>query len=145
MGDKKHKRKRSLQDDMVDLSKMAVVKEHFGYLKNELDGFRETYDDMESIMTHIQSLEAILQDVKKPVRISVITFIQLISLFQRMSFSTFSKKEAKNLGISIRYLIFKEDAIDQLVTSTANENQSALDLVMRLRDIYNHINMDVSF
>ena len=59
-----------------------------------------------------------------------------------MNFSTFSEKELVNLDIRIQDLIFNDDAIDQLILSTAEE--SALELVMRLRDIYAHVNMDIS-
>jgi hypothetical protein len=65
------------------------------------------------------------------------------SIFQRMNFSTFSEKELTKLDIHIQDLIFNDNAIDQLISSTVEDN--AMELVMRLKDIYAHVNMDVSF
>ena len=64
------------------MSKMKKAKEYLENLKDELDGFWETHDDMDSIMAHVQSLESILKDVQKPVCSSVTTSMLLIQYFR---------------------------------------------------------------
>jgi hypothetical protein len=44
--DRAHKRKRSLQDTRVDLSKMRMALHHLDALKEELDGIEETEEEM---------------------------------------------------------------------------------------------------
>jgi hypothetical protein len=82
MADKRSKRKRNIKEDPIDMSKIKKAKEYLENLKDELDGLRETHDDMDSIMTYIQSLETILQDVQKPVCGSVTTSVLLIQYFR---------------------------------------------------------------
>jgi len=62
-----HKRKRSLQDSTVDLSKMRMTLNHLGALKEELDGIEETEEELHTISEHVLALENILKSAKKPV------------------------------------------------------------------------------
>ena len=68
MEERQHKRKRSLQDSTVDLGKMAAAKSRVEALKEELEGIDETAGTMLIIMEHIEALEQILTNAKKPVR-----------------------------------------------------------------------------
>ena len=65
---KSHKRKRSLQDSPVDLTKMKMAMQRVQALREELAGIEETESEMEALMTHVNSLEEILRSAKKPVR-----------------------------------------------------------------------------
>ena len=65
---KSHKRKRSLQDSPVDLTKMKMAMQRVQALREELAGIEETEGEMEALMTHVNSLEEILCSAKKPVR-----------------------------------------------------------------------------
>lgn len=63
-----------------------------------------------------------------------------------MSFSTVSAKEIINLGIVRSRLVFRPEGVKALLSSsnelgTADELSS---LVSRLKDIFDHVNMDVS-
>ena len=65
---KSHKRKRSLQDSPVDLTKMKMAMQRVQALREELADIEETEGEMEALMTHVNSLEEILRSAKKPVR-----------------------------------------------------------------------------
>jgi hypothetical protein len=65
---KSHKRKRSLQDTPVDLTKMTVAIQRVQALKEELADVEETEVEMQALMIHVTSLEEILRSAKKPVR-----------------------------------------------------------------------------
>jgi hypothetical protein len=62
-----HKRKRSLQDSPVDLSKMRMAIKQLEELKTELEGIEETEAEMQEVMLHVAALEDILNTAKKPV------------------------------------------------------------------------------
>ena len=67
MATKDHKHKRSIEDTPLDLRKMKIVMKHLVSLKEELDGIQETEGEMEAVMKHVQALEKILENAKKPV------------------------------------------------------------------------------
>jgi hypothetical protein len=62
---KGHKRKRSIKDTPLDLSKMKIAMKHLVSLKELLDGIQETEAEMEARMERIQALENILENAKK--------------------------------------------------------------------------------
>jgi hypothetical protein len=66
--ERQHKRKRSLQETPVDIGKMAAAKSRIQALKEELEGIEETSETMQVIMEHIEALDEILANAKKPVR-----------------------------------------------------------------------------
>jgi len=68
MSERGHKRKRSLQDLPVDLSKMRMTLNRLEALKEELDGIEETEEELHTISDHVFALENILKGAKKPVR-----------------------------------------------------------------------------
>lgn len=65
---KTHKRKRSLQDTPVDLSKLRQASLRLRELKKELDDIEETEGVLAAIMEHVAALEDILRTAKRPVR-----------------------------------------------------------------------------
>ena len=67
MATKDHKHKRSIEDTPLDLSKMKIAMKHLVSIKEELDGIQETEGEMEAVMKHVQALEKILENAKKPV------------------------------------------------------------------------------
>lgn len=74
MSERGHKRKRSLQDSTVDLSKMRMALSRLDALKEELDGIEETEVELHTISEHVLALENILKGAKKPV---YVTFLGL--------------------------------------------------------------------
>ncbi len=68
MSERSHKRKRSLQDSTVDLSKMSMALTRLEALKDELEGIEETEAELRTISEHVLALENILRGAKKPVR-----------------------------------------------------------------------------
>ncbi|KAF8071973.1 hypothetical protein FPV67DRAFT_1560692 [Lyophyllum atratum] len=66
MSERTHKRKRSLQDSTVDLSKMRMALNRLEALKEELDGIEETEEELHNISDHVLALENILKGAKKP-------------------------------------------------------------------------------
>jgi hypothetical protein len=67
MSERTQKRKRSLQDSTVDLSKMRMALNRLETLKEELDGIEEMEEELHTISEHVLALESILQGAKKPV------------------------------------------------------------------------------
>ncbi|KAJ7257463.1 hypothetical protein C8J57DRAFT_1074397 [Mycena rebaudengoi] len=57
-----HKRKRSLDDDPVDVGKLYRLKQHMALLREELEGIEETEGELDSVMKQIGNLETILAD-----------------------------------------------------------------------------------
>lgn len=68
MSERGHKRKRSLQDSPIDVSKMRMALNRLDALKAELDGIQETEEELDGISKHVLALEDILKGAKKPVR-----------------------------------------------------------------------------
>jgi hypothetical protein len=66
MSERTHRRKRSLQDSTVNLSKMRMALNRLDALKEELDGIEETEEELH-ISEHFLALENILKGAKKPV------------------------------------------------------------------------------
>lgn len=62
---KGHKRKRSIQDTPVDLTKMQLARQRLSALQEELSGIEETETEMEEIMKHVDALQGILGSTKK--------------------------------------------------------------------------------
>lgn len=62
---KGHKRKRSIQDTPVDLTKMQLARQRLSALQEELSGIEETETEMEEIMKHVDALQGILGSAKK--------------------------------------------------------------------------------
>lgn len=85
MSERSHKRKRSLQDSPVDLSKMTMALIRLDVLKSELDGIQETEEELDSITKHVSALEDILRGAKKP----------------RLSFSTVTSEDLQSAGIGL--------------------------------------------
>lgn len=67
MSERSHKRKRSLQDSTVDLSKIRMALNRLDALKAELDGIEETEEELATVLEHVLALENILKGAKKPV------------------------------------------------------------------------------
>jgi len=64
-----HKRKRSLQDSTVDLSKVRMALNCLESLKEELNRIEETEEELQTITDNVHALEDILRSAaKKPVR-----------------------------------------------------------------------------
>jgi hypothetical protein len=72
MSESGHKRKRSLQDSRVDLSKMRMALNRLDALREELERIEETEEEMQSISDHVLALENILRGAKKPVCIKLL-------------------------------------------------------------------------
>ena len=74
-----HKRKRSLQDSPVDLSKMRMALHRLESLKEELSGIEETEEELQTITDHVLALEIILRSAKKPVRCNFLALCAVIN------------------------------------------------------------------
>ncbi|KAJ7858031.1 hypothetical protein B0H14DRAFT_3636775 [Mycena olivaceomarginata] len=75
-----HKRKRSLQDSLVDLTLMKQARKCLVALQEELDGVVETTSEITAIMTQVDALQAILGTAKKPRKFLQFDAIQLLKL-----------------------------------------------------------------
>ncbi|KAJ7740220.1 hypothetical protein DFH07DRAFT_965404 [Mycena maculata] len=61
MSQRQHKRKRSLDEDPVDVGKLYRLKQHVALLREELEGIEETEGELDTIMAHISNLEKTLE------------------------------------------------------------------------------------
>jgi hypothetical protein len=62
---KSQKRKRSVHDTPVDLTKMQLARQRLSALQEELRGIEETEAEMAGIMEHVDALQDILGSTKK--------------------------------------------------------------------------------
>ncbi|KAG6853041.1 hypothetical protein C0991_007297 [Blastosporella zonata] len=116
MRESTHKRKRSLQDSTIGLSKMGMALNRLAALKEELDGIEETEDELNSISEHVLGLENILK-------------------------SQF--KTSRRLGVERRRLIFEPAKVAELTNGLTTDAEAEIaDLRSRIKKIYAHVNMD---
>ena len=64
---------------------------------------------------------------------------------KRINFSSFSKADLNNLGLTRKRLVFRPDGIAQLLTrpNSLQHVDGVQVLHTRLAEIYDHVNMDV--
>ncbi|GBE86761.1 hypothetical protein BKA93DRAFT_343182 [Sparassis latifolia] len=124
---KGHKRKRSLQDTPVDLSKMRMARQRLAALKEELADIQETEDELAALMEHVNALEVILNAAKKP----------------KLSFSSTTQTDLKKLGVVQKRLFLIPDSVASLAEKmTPFAIQECGNLQTRILEIYEHVNMD---
>ncbi|KAF8961191.1 hypothetical protein BDZ97DRAFT_1921569 [Flammula alnicola] len=127
MSQRGHKRKRSLQDSPVDLSKMRMALNRLEALTEELDGIEETEEELRTILDHVLALENILKGAKKP----------------RATFSTVASEDLKKAGVMRKRLIFEHAKVTELAKGlTTNAEAEIADLYSRIKKIYARVNMD---
>jgi len=122
-------RKRSLQDTLVNLSKMRTALRRLDALKAELDGIEGIEEELDSISKHVLALENILRGAKKP----------------RVTFSTVKLEDLKRGGVIRKRLIFNPKKVTKLAKAPTMPTVEAeiIDLHSRIKKIYAHVNMDV--
>ncbi|KIK02961.1 hypothetical protein K443DRAFT_121674 [Laccaria amethystina LaAM-08-1] len=127
MSERTQKRKRSLQDSTVDLSKMRMALNRLETLKEELDGIEEMEEELHTISEHVLALESILQDAKKP----------------RVTFSTVASEDLKKAGVKRKRLIFEPAKVTELTNGlTTNGEAEIADLHSQIKKIYPRVKMD---
>lgn len=127
MAERVHKRKRSLAETPVDISKLRAAQNRLASLKEEVGDIEETKDEMAKVMEHIRALEVILGNVKKP----------------RVTFSTVKLEDLKTVGVERKRLIFDDSMVMSLMDSITTEVDAEVkDLHSRVQKIYKHVNMD---
>ncbi|KAK0189808.1 hypothetical protein F5146DRAFT_1052640 [Armillaria mellea] len=125
MSSSTHKRKRSLQDSPVNLTKMQMARTHLRALQEELRGIKETEEEMQQVISHTNALEAILGTTKK----------------RKISFSAVSVTDLSNMGVVRKRLAINQDALSKQLGSPAVSVASLNDLQMQLKRIYRHVSM----
>ncbi|KAH9956607.1 hypothetical protein BC827DRAFT_1270800 [Russula dissimulans] len=80
---KSQKRKRSVHDTPVDLTKMQLARQRLSALQEELSGIEETEGEMGEIMRHVDALQDILGSTKK----------------LKLSFSSVSRSQLTEMGL----------------------------------------------
>jgi hypothetical protein len=147
---KSHKRKWSLQDTPVDLTKMKMAMQRVQALREELSGIEEMEGEMEALMTHVNDLEEIFHSAKKPVcGFLFVTCRRRIvadaSADQRIIFSSVSRRDLLNLGVARQRLVFLPECVTKMVSNMEPHIMNEIRcLQSRIQDIYRHVNMDVS-
>ncbi|KIM38265.1 hypothetical protein M413DRAFT_20101 [Hebeloma cylindrosporum] len=122
-----HKRKRSLQDSTVNLSKMRMALNCFESLKEELNGIESTKEEWQTITDHVLALENILKGTKKP----------------RVTSSTLTLEDLKEAGITRKCLVFVPTKVNELTNGLTSEaTVDITDLQSRIKKIYERVNMD---
>ena len=144
MSERDHKRKRSLQDSPVDLSKMRMALNRLEALKEELDGIEETEEELHTIPDHVLALENILKDVKKPVRCIFLELCTTINDAPESDFLNSSSEDLKKAGVARKRLAFEPAKVTELTKGlTTNAEAEIVDLHSRIKKIYARVNMDV--
>ncbi|KAH9955341.1 hypothetical protein BC827DRAFT_876839 [Russula dissimulans] len=80
---KSQKRKRSVHDTPVDLTKMQQARQRLLALQEEFRGIEETEPDMAEIIKHVDALQDILGSTKK----------------LKLSFSSVSRSQLTEMGL----------------------------------------------
>ncbi|KIJ42161.1 hypothetical protein M422DRAFT_60388 [Sphaerobolus stellatus SS14] len=145
MSERGHKRKRSLQDSSVDLSKMRMALNRLEALKEELDGIEETEEELQTISDHVLALETILKGAKNQYVPYSSRDVLLLIMLQRVTFSTVTSEDLKKAGVTRKPLYFDPAKVIQLAEGlTMNAEAEIVDLYSRIKKIYARVNMDVS-
>ncbi|KAJ7715910.1 hypothetical protein DFH07DRAFT_862573 [Mycena maculata] len=122
---KGHKRKRSLQDSPVDLTVMQKARSCLLSLQEELEGIEETAGEISAIMAQVEVLQRILGTAKKP----------------KLSFSSVSKSDLKNVGIERKFLQIQTDKLEALLKVGNARDSHIQQLCSRISRIYRHVSM----
>ena len=111
MSEKSHKRKRSIQDTPVDLTKMQLAKHRLVALQEELAGVQETEGAMEEVMRHVDALVSILgtgEELVSVVLVSSTRFAaQLLMYLHILAFPSLRYPDLENMGVKINKLRFQ--------------------------------------
>lgn len=99
---KGHKRKRSIQDTPVDLTKMQLARQQLSALQEELSGIEETETEMEEIMKHVDALQGILGSTKK----------------FKISFSSVQRSDLSSMGLERKALRFNDAALEASIAAS---------------------------
>ncbi|KAL0945712.1 hypothetical protein HGRIS_014860 [Hohenbuehelia grisea] len=127
MSQQTHKRKRSLQDSPVDVSKFQQALNRLQSLKEELDGITETEAEIEEVMNHVYALETILKTAK----------------LRKVTFSTISGIELERLGIESGVLEFHQSVRERLLNGEPSMFKDEMnDLTRSLKVIGDCVSMN---
>ncbi|KAK7029204.1 hypothetical protein R3P38DRAFT_2934478 [Favolaschia claudopus] len=120
-----HKRRRSLQDSPVDLTIMQKARSSLLSLQRELEGIDETQDQLTTIMAQIDIVQQILGTAKKP----------------KVSFSSISKADLKNVGIERKLLQMQSAQLASMLEAEVAKTSHVQQLCLRIERIYRHVSM----
>ena len=103
MSEKSHKRKRSIQDTPVDLTKMQLAKHRLVALQEELAGVQETEGAMEEVMRHVDALVSILGTGEELVSVELVSSTRfaarLLMYLQKLLFLSLQDSDLVNMGV----------------------------------------------
>jgi len=125
MSEKTHKRKRSIQDAPVDLTKMQLARQRLSALQEELAGIQETEHEMEEVMKHVEALQDILGTAKK----------------QKVSFSSLQFSHLENMGIAQKTLQIIPSELDSMLSNSIIDSEHLDNLCTQITRIHRHVSM----
>ncbi|KAJ8455199.1 hypothetical protein ONZ51_g12578 [Trametes cubensis] len=125
MSEKSHKRKRSIQDTPVDLTKMQLAKRHLVALQEELAGVQETEETMEEAMRLVDALASILGTAKK----------------LKLSFSSLQDSDLVNMGVKRNVLLFKDPLPGAQTSKLVIDEEHVDSLCTHIGHIHRHVSM----
>ncbi|KAF9029260.1 hypothetical protein BDZ89DRAFT_1014507 [Hymenopellis radicata] len=114
-----HKRKRSIPDSPVDLTKMQLARQRLLALQDELVCVEETTEEMAQIMDHVHALQEILGTTKK-----------LVCL-----------QDLVNLGIERNFLVIDKTVLAERLNARSSDHIERL--CAQITRIYRFVSMQV--
>ncbi|KAF8630468.1 hypothetical protein AX17_005409 [Amanita inopinata Kibby_2008] len=117
---KGHKRKRSIQDTPVDLTKMQLARYRLSALQEELSGIEETEAEMEEIMKHVDALQGILGNTKK----------------LKISFSSVQRSDLSNMGLERKPFRFNDTELEAHIAASDIDSKHIEALCLQINRIH---------
>lgn len=120
------KRRRSLREDSVDVSKIRQIVGFVNALQEEYADIDETEVDLAKMMEHMEKMYSMMKKFKKI----------------KVSFSNASAGDLQNLGVKSGRLSFDSGKVERFAQRRAkNFDEELKDLRSRVQEIYSHVNM----
>ncbi|KAI0800013.1 hypothetical protein C8Q74DRAFT_1214075 [Fomes fomentarius] len=125
MSEKYHKRKRSNKDTPVDLTKMQLVRQGLAALQEELAGIKETEEEMEEVMKHVDALQYILGTAKR----------------LKLPFSSLRYPDLDKMGVKRNKLRFNSPPPDAETLNSVIDEEHLDSLCTQIGRIHRYVSM----
>ena len=142
MSMKGHKRKRSINDTPIDLTKMQTARQRLLALQEESEGIEETELEMAKIMCHVDALQDILGSSKKLVS-EIATGVHVSRL--RCSETLVFIGHLNDIGVQRKPLRLNNEALTVRISASSTNPKHFEDLCSQITRIRRSTSKRVSY
>lgn len=137
-------RQPSLEDSIVDHSKIVIALQSVEALKTEFDGVDEVMEDLDGLIRHLHEVEDRLKENKKLVFLCIVSYVLIINITQRVPFSAVTMHHLESIGVQQNHLILIDAKIKNAVKAlTMNRKKYIQDLAHNINTIKDCVNLNV--